>query len=588
MPSFGFSPLETQFLEALGLILIACLTVPVFKRIGLGAILGYLAAGVIVGATLTLGFTKNPDKLLHFAEFGVVLFLFVIGLEMKSSKLWEMRGDIFGIGLAQVVLCGVVLAVPPLLLGMTWQVSVVIGLGLALSSTALVMQALEERGERGTGHGRKAFAILLFQDLAIVPLLLMVALLAPSGGQPGLTQSLINVGIAIGAIAALILTGRYLLNPVFRILANTGVPEIMTAFALGLVIFAGLLMDAAGMSYAMGAFIAGVMLAESSFRHELEANVEPFRGLFLGLFFVAVGVSLSLEAVAANWRVVLIAVPVLVLLKALVIYAILRGFGSAHDVSVRAALALPQAGEFGFVLFAAAVTAGLLDAETSSILVAVITLTMVASPLIERFAPLLIAAKADDGIEEDFSDAGGRALVIGFGRFGQIVTQALQLRGVSVTILDADAERVREAQEFGSRIHFGNGMRRDVLRAAGAAEADVIIVCIDDRVAAKDIVNLVQSKFSQAELLVRAYDRTAAIELIHMGIEQPVRETFESGLRMGMAALRAAGVSEDDASEAIEDVRRRDESRLQLQVQQTAGAGGDTLELMKKIKPEPV
>ncbi len=588
MPSFGFSPLETQFLEALGLILIACLTVPVFKRIGLGAILGYLAAGVIVGATLTLGFTKNPDKLLHFAEFGVVLFLFVIGLEMKPSKLWEMRGDIFGIGLAQVVLCGVVLAVPPLLLGMTWQVSVVIGLGLALSSTALVMQALEERGERGTGHGRKAFAILLFQDLAIVPLLLMVALLAPSGGQPGLTQSLINVGIAIGAIAALILTGRYLLNPVFRILANTGVPEIMTAFALGLVIFAGLLMDAAGMSYAMGAFIAGVMLAESSFRHELEANVEPFRGLFLGLFFVAVGVSLSLEAVAANWRVVLIAVPVLVLLKALVIYAILRGFGSAHDVSVRAALALPQAGEFGFVLFAAAVTAGLLDAETSSILVAVITLTMLASPLIERFAPLLIAAKADDGIEEDFSDAGGRALVIGFGRFGQIVTQALQLRGVSVTILDADAERVREAQEFGSRIHFGNGMRRDVLRAAGAAEADVIIVCIDDRVAAKDIVNLVQSKFSQAELLVRAYDRTAAIELIHMGIEQPVRETFESGLRMGMAALRAAGVSEDDAAEAIEDVRRRDESRLQLQVQQTAGAGGDTLELMKKIKPEPV
>lgn len=588
MPSFGFSPLETQFLEALGLILIACLTVPVFKRIGLGAILGYLAAGVIVGATLTLGFTKNPDKLLHFAEFGVVLFLFVIGLEMKPSKLWEMRGDIFGIGLAQVVLCGVVLAVPPLLLGMTWQVSIVIGLGLALSSTALVMQALEERGERGTGHGRKAFAILLFQDLAIVPLLLMVALLAPSGGQPGLMQSLINVGIAIGAIAALILTGRYLLNPVFRILANTGVPEIMTAFALGLVIFAGLLMDAAGMSYAMGAFIAGVMLAESSFRHELEANVEPFRGLFLGLFFVAVGVSLSLDAVAANWRVVLIAVPVLILLKALVIYAILRGFGSAHDVSVRAALALPQAGEFGFVLFAAAVTAGLLDAETSSILVAVITLTMVASPLIERFAPLLIAAKADDGIEEDFSDAGGRALVIGFGRFGQIVTQALQLRGGSVTILDADAERVREAQEFGSRIHFGNGMRRDVLRAAGAAEADVIIVCIDDRVAAKDIVNLVQSKFSQAELLVRAYDRTAAIELIHMGIEQPVRETFESGLRMGMAALRAAGVSEDDAAEAIEDVRRRDESRLQLQVQQTAGAGGDTLELMKKIKPEPV
>jgi CPA2 family monovalent cation:H+ antiporter-2 len=316
----------------------------------------------------------------------------------------------------------------------------------------------------------------------------------------------------------------------------------MTAFALGIVIFAALLMDMAGMSYAMGAFIAGVMLAESSFRHELEANVEPFRGLFLGLFFVAVGVSLS----------------------------------------------LPQAGEFGFVLFASAVSAGVLDPETSSILVAVITLTMVASPLVERAAPLLIADKGGDEIEEDFSDAGGRALVIGFGRFGQVVTQALRLSDISVTILDADAERVREAQEFGSRIHFGDGMRREVLRAAGAEEADVIVVCVDEPAVARDIVNMVQSKFSQAELLVRAYDRTAAIDLIHMGIDAPVRETFDSGLRMGMAALRAVGVSEDDAAETIDDVRRRDESRLQLQVQQTAGTGGDTLDVLKKIKPEPV
>jgi CPA2 family monovalent cation:H+ antiporter-2 len=588
LPSIDFSPLEIQFLEALALILIACLTVPVFKRIGLGAILGYLAAGVIVGASLTLGFTKDPDKLLHFAEFGVVLFLFVIGLEMKPSRLWEMRGDIFGIGLAQVVLCGVALAVPPLLMGMTWQVSVVIGLGLSLSSTALVMQALDERGERGSGYGRKAFAILLFQDLAIVPLLLIVALLAPSGEEIGLTRSLINVGLAIASIAALILTGRYLLNPAFRVIANSGASEIMTAFALGIVIFAAMLMDMAGMSYAMGAFIAGVMLAESSFRHELEANVEPFRGLFLGLFFVAVGVSLSLDAVAANWVVILIAVPVVIALKACVIYGILRSFRSPHEVAVRAGLALPQAGEFGFVLFASAVSAGVLDAETSSILVAVITLTMVASPLIERAAPLLIAAKDGNEIEEDFSDAGGRALVIGFGRFGQVVSQALRLSDISVTILDADAERVREAKQFGARIHFGDGMRREVLRAAGAEEADVIVVCVDEPAVARDIVNMVQSKFSKAELLVRAYDRTAAIDLIHMGIEEPVRETFDSGLRMGMAALRAVGVSEDDAAETIDDVRRRDESRLQLQVQQTAGTGGDTLAVLKKIKPEPI
>lgn len=588
MPSIDFSALEIQFLEALALILIACLTVPVFKRLGLGAILGYLAAGVIVGASLTLGFTKNPDKLLHFAEFGVVLFLFVIGLEMKPAKLWDMRGDIFGAGLAQVVLCGGVLAVPPILLGVAWQVAVVIGFGLALSSTALVMQALDERGERATGYGRKSFAILLFQDLAIVPLLLMVALLAPSGGDLGLAESLTNVGIAIAAIAALILTGHYLLNPVFRFLANAGVPEIMTAFALGLVIFAALLMDMAGMSYAMGAFIAGVMLADSSFRHELEANVEPFRGLFLGLFFMAVGISLSLEAVAANWAAILIAVPVVIVLKAAVIYGVLRGLGSTHDLSVRAALALPQAGEFGFVLFASAVSAGLLDAETSSILVAVVTLTMVASPLVERLAPLLIPARTGDGIEEDYSDAGGRALVIGFGRFGQVVTQALRRHDISVTILDVDAERVREAQEFGSRIHFGDGTRREVLRAAGAENADIIIVCVDKAAVAKDIVNLAQTRFPRAELLVRAYDRTAAIDLIHMGIEEPVRETFESGLRMGLAALRAAGVPEEEAAGTIEEVRRRDEARLQLQVQQTTGIGGDTLAALKKIKPEPV
>lgn len=588
MDALGFSALEIKFLEAFALILIACITVPVFKRIGLGTILGYLAAGVIVGTTLTLGFTEDPDKLLHFAEFGVVLFLFVIGLEMKPAKLWEMRSDIFGVGAAQVVLCGVVLAVPPLLLGLSWQVAVVIGLGLALSSTALVMQALNERGERGSGYGRKAFAILLFQDLAIVPLLLIVALLAPSGGKIGLGESLQNIGIAIAAIAALIVIGRYLLNPIFRFLANSGAPEIMTAFALGIVIGAALLMDIAGMSYAMGAFVAGVMLAESSFRHELEANVEPFRGLFLGLFFLAVGVTLSLEAVAANWLTVLIAVPGVIVLKAGVIYAILRISGSRHDVAIRAALALPQAGEFGFVLFASAVTAGLLDPELSSILVAVITLTMVLSPLVERLAPVFVPKSPDDEIEEDFSDAGGSVLVIGFGRFGQVVTQVLRTHGLSVTILDNDADRVREAREFGSRIHFGDGMRREVLRAAGAEQAELIVVCVDDAASAKDIVRLCGNKFAGAKLLVRAYDRTNAIELIHMGIEDPVRETFDAGLRMGLAALKAVGASVEDADDAVDDVRRRDERRLQQQVQQTSDIDGDTLAALKKIKPEPI
>ncbi|MGB0631883.1 MAG: monovalent cation:proton antiporter-2 (CPA2) family protein [Alphaproteobacteria bacterium] len=588
MPAFDFSPLEIQFLEALALILMACVVVPVFKRIGLGSILGYIAAGVIVGASLTLGVTEHPEELLHFAEFGVVLFLFVIGLEMNPKKLWDMRGDIFGVGLAQVLVCGAALAVPPLLLGLTWQLSVVIGLGLALSSTALVMQALDEKDERGTAHGRKAFAILLFQDLAIVPLLLIVTLLAPTDTEMGLADGLKSVGIAVVAIGILIGTGRYLLNPVFRLLANAGVPEIMTAFALGIVIAAALLMDLAGMSYAMGAFVAGVMLAESSFRHELEANVEPFRGLFLGLFFVAVGASLSLQSVAANWLTIVIAVPAVLAIKAVAIYAFLRLFGDAHPQSVRAALSLPQAGEFGFVLFATAVSVGLLDAELSAILVAVITLTMALSPLCDRLAPYLVPAAASDDIDEDFSDAGDEALVIGFGRFGQVVTQVLRRAEIGVTILDADADRVREAQEFGSRIHFGDGTRRDVLRAAGAENAKLILVCVDDKATAHDIVRLCGNKFAQAKLLVRAFDRTDAIELIHAGIDDPVRETFESGLLMGRLALGAQGLDADEAAAVVDDVRRRDGKRMALQVDETAGSEADTLEAMKKIKPEPI
>ena len=284
----------------------------------------------------------------------------------------------------------------------------------------------------------------------------------------------------------------------------------------------------------------------------------------------------------------MIAVPAVIVLKGAAIYAVLRAFGSAHDVAVRVAVALPQAGEFGFVLFASAVSAGVLPAELSSVLVAVVTLTMVASPLVDRLAPLMIPAGTAAGIDEDFSDAGGRALVIGFGRVGQVVTQALRLGDISVTILDADADRVREAKEFGSRIHFGDGMRREVLRAAGAEDAEIIVICVDDPAVAKDIVNLVQNKFGQARLLVRAYDRTAAIQLIHMGIETPVRETFGAGLRLGRLALEAAGVSPADAQEAIDDLRRRDERRLLLQVQQTADAGDDTLATLKKIKPEPI
>lgn len=584
---FEPTSLEMRFWEALALIVAACLLVPMFRRLGLGTVLGYLASGVAVASFLTLSFSDHPEDLLHFAEFGVVLFLFIIGLELKPARLWEMRGVIFGLGACQVALCGFVLAVPPLLFGLGWQASMVIGLGLALSSTALVMQRLDERGERGSKHGQASFSILLFQDLAIVPLLLLVELLAPASGEIGFKESLISVAIGIGAIAILVIVGRYMLDPIFRLLAQARMPEIMTASALGVVIAAAMLMDLAGMSYAMGAFIAGVMLAESSYRHEVEANIEPFRGLFLGLFFMAVGISLDLGVVVENWLIILAAVPILMLLKGVAIYTVSRLFRGGHNTAVLTSLALPQHGEFGFVLFSAASSAMLFDAQTASILVAVVTFSMAFSPLVERLAPYLLHKKTGDTIDEDFSDAGGDVLVIGFGRFGQVVSQALLSQDLRVTIIDNDPIRVREAGRFGVRIHFGNGTRRDVLRASGAARAKLIIVCIDDHARTDAIVRLVQAKFPQARLLVRAYDRIHAIQLMDMGVQDYVRETFESAISLAAKSLGALGYTEQECSDIIGTIRDMDRERLHEQALMVQGADGRA-EAIRKIMPEPL
>ncbi|MGF1477101.1 MAG: cation:proton antiporter [Geminicoccaceae bacterium] len=518
--------------------------------------------------TLSLSFAEHPEELLHFAEFGVVLFLFVIGLELNPARLWAMRTDIFGLGLAQVLVSGAVLTVPALLAGLSWQAALVVGLGLALSSTALVMRVLDERRQRATAHGRKALAILLFQDLAIVPLLLLVAVLAPSGEDMGLGESLVHVAMGIGAIALLVAIGRYGLDPMFHLLARAGMSEIMTAAALGVVIAAGLLMDVVGMSYAMGAFIAGVMLAESTFRHEVEANIEPFRGLFLGLFFMAVGLSLDLEAVRDNLVAVLLLTPLIMAVKALLIYCLTRLFGSVHDVAVRTALALPQSGEFGFVLFAAALGSGLLGAAEASTLVALVTLSMALTPLTSKLEPLLIRGPAKEHIDEDYSDAAGRALLIGFGRFVQVLSQPLFAQNIETIILDNDPARIREAKTHGFRVHFGDGTRRDVLRAAGAGAVDLIIVAVDNAETANKIVDVVRAEFPQARLFVRAIDRRHSISLMRVGVDGQVRETFESALHMGEEVLMALGIPAEDATAAIERVRAEDRDRLRQEAEE--------------------
>lgn len=593
MIEFAPTPTELMFWNALALIVAACLVAPLFVRLGLGSILGYLAAGLLVQGIYPGSLTEHPEDLLHFAEFGVVLFLFVIGLELHPSDLWRMRRDIFGLGTAQMIACGLVLALLAYGVGaatavpLTVAAAAIVGLGLALSSTALVMQSLEERGDRQTPYGRTSFAVLLFQDLAIVPLLLLVALLAPTEATLDWRANLIAVGSGLIAIALLIAIGHYLLNPMFTLIARSGVRELMTAAALGVVIGAALLLDLVGLSYAMGAFIAGVMLSESAFRHEVEANIEPFRGLFLALFFVAIGMSLELPAVFENWLLILWLAPLLMAAKALVLYTLGRLFGRDHNDSVRFALALPQQGEFGFVLFAAAAAAGLLIGPWPAVLIVVITLSMAMSPLLRLLEPWLLRSSASAEVAEDYSDAAGKVLIVGFGRFGQIVSQPLFARGYELRILDASAERVQDAQRFGFRVHYGDGRRVEVLEAAGAEHVDLVVVAVDDPAIADSICSVLSQRFGHAKRYVRAFDRRHALALRRAGADCAVRETFESALWMGEQALVGLGQSRAEAHNTIEAVRQRDRERLEEQFEGDIRSGIDRLHV-QPVRPEPL
>lgn len=583
--NLDFTHIELFFLQALALLAAACLFVPLFKKLGLGTVLGYLVAGVVINWVYSGRFADHPEELLHFSEFGVVLFLFVIGLELNPATLWQMRKDIFGLGMLQMVVTGILLTCLTLLFGLSWQTALVIGMGMALSSTAIVMSSLDEKGERMSAHGRKAFGILLFQDLAIVPLLLMVTLLAPGAESMTLQQSFVHVGIATAAIVILVLIGKFALDPLFNWLAKSQSHEIMTACALAIVIAAAMLMDIAGMSYAMGAFIAGVMLAESDYRHEMEANIEPFKGLFLGLFFMAVGLSVDLSVVQDQWLVIIALAPLVMLVKALALYLIARITGHCHNTSLLTAMALPQLGEFGFVLFTAASSALLLDGQLASLLIAIISMTMVLSPLLSKLTPLLLHKDQEMNIEEDFDDALGKVLIIGFGRFGQIVSQPLFADGMSITILDNATQRVQEAKKFGFRVHFGDGCRRDILRAAGIDHVQAVVVATDNPETTSKIIEVIQSECKKLPIYARSFDRRHSIAMYSSGIEYSVRETFESALHLSQVALRGLGVTEEDAIAHVDDIRKRDRQRLKEQVKGDMQSGKDLLH-NKPVEPE--
>lgn len=542
--------------------------VPIFKRLGLGSILGYLFAGLVIGP-FGLRLFNDPATILHTAELGVVMFLFIIGLEMRPSRLWSLRREIFGLGVLQVGVCSALLTLVGVAAGFPTAVSFVAAAGFVLTSTAIVMQVLEEEGSISEPKGQRIVSILLLEDLAIVPLLALVAFLAPAAGETlSWTDRLTDIGIGLAAIAALIVAGLYLLNPLFRILADAQAREVMTAAALLVVLGAALVMQLSGLSMAMGAFLAGVLLSESTFRHQLEADVEPFRGILLGLFFMAVGMSLDLDVVAANWQTVLVFVLLYMAFKAVGIYAVARATKSGHAEALERAVVMAQGGEFAFVLYSAAASVGLIDGQANATLTAIIIISMVLTPLAmillkwfgsSRQAVSLEGVDVAEGLR-------GSVLIIGFGRFGQIAAQPLLLRGVDVSIIDNDVEMIQAAANFGFKVYYGDGTRLDILHAAGAPNARAVLICVDKGDTAVRIAEHMRAEFPLVPVFARSYDRGVSLKLVEVGVEYQLRETFESALLFGRQTLEHLGVDADEAAETIQEVRERDQARFEAQL----------------------
>jgi glutathione-regulated potassium-efflux system protein KefB len=566
-----------------GLVLLtaAVLSVPIARRLGLSAIVAYLIAGIVIGPHGLAAF-GTPESIIPVSELGVVMLLFLIGLELELGRLVALRRAIFGLGAAQLALTALAIGVLAYLVGLVdWRGAVVAGVALAMSATAIALEILEERGQLQQDYGQRAFAILLFQDMAVVPLLAALPLLAQAGGSThtDVGDGLRAVALIVGAILLIVVAGRYLLNPFFRLLAQTGSREVMTAAALLVVLGAALIMQKAGMSMALGAFLAGVLLAESNYRHELEADIEPFRGLLLALFFMGIGMSIDLAVVRANVWLILVAAVVITALKAGIVWLLFRATCVREADALRAGSVLTAAGEFAFVLIPLGGSLGVLDARQASILTAIAAITMLLGPLVatltetllRRFRPL------DAREPDDFSDARGSVLVIGFGRFGQIVSQCLLAEAIDVTTIDNDPEMIQDAAGFGFKVYYGDGTRLDVLRAAGAGDARLIAVCIDNREAASRVVDLVQAEFPGTKLYVRSFDRRHTLQLIAKGVDFELRETYESALVFGRSTLEALGIDSERAAATEQFVRSRDLDLLAVQQAEGLSAGADLL-----------
>lgn len=543
----------------------ALVFVLLFRRLGLGATLGYLVAGAVVGPQV-LGLAGDAETKIAFAELGITLLLFLVGLELNPTRLWRMKQDIFAIGGAQVVLCGLVLAA--IIYGVARfspEAALVLGLPLALSSTAQVLPMLQSAGRLRTPFGERAFSILLFQDLSIVPLITITAALsrnpADAGGPPGWLLALYTVL----AIAGLVIAGRYLLRPAFRLIGNLGEREMFVFAGLFTVIASAAIMQLLGLSAALGAFIAGVMLADSPYRHELEADVEPFRSILLGLFFLAVGMMLDLSAIAERPFFVIGMALALIAAKTVVIAGVALAFRMPWRGALALGLLLSQGGEFGFVLFAQAQNALLIAPEAASLFGAIVTLSMATTPFLMMLTKGIRSEPIVTGEREGPKADGANAIIVGYGRFGQTVGQMLVAQGVAITMIDRDIEMIDVAGEFGAKVYYGDGTRIDLLRTAGAADAELILFCTDGEQIEPELVEAVHEAFPDAAIFVRAFDRRSVLKLKRAPVAGVTREVLESAIRMTRDAMAAIGIDQVEIDRTEDLYRARDRERLRLQ-----------------------
>ncbi|MBD8525809.1 monovalent cation:proton antiporter-2 (CPA2) family protein [Pseudomarimonas arenosa] len=561
MSGHGFLDIALVFLIA------AVLAVPLFRALGLGAVLGYLAAGVVIGPHL-LGLVPDPSAVLAASEFGVVMLLFIIGLELSPARLWVMRRQVFGVGSLQVLGSALLLGLLLVWLPLGWKAGLIVALGLALSSTAVGLQLLAERKELPAHYGRLAFAILLFQDIAAIPLLAAVPLLGVVKAGAA-EQSVGNlIANAVLAIAAVILVGRWLLRHLFRAVARNGSVEVFSASTLLVVVGTAWLMHSAGLSMGLGAFLAGLLLADSEFRHELESHIDPFKGLLLGLFFIAVGMSIDLNVVAREPILIALGVAALLLIKFLLLFALGRGSGLDSAGALRLGAVLSMGGEFAFVVFAEAFKAGLLDAVMRDKLVVIVGLSMAATPPLLLLIDRLIASqpkpaptRAADTIDHEHP----RVIIAGFGRMGQIVGRMLTASKIAYTALENSAEQVDFSRRFGSKIYYGDPARPDLLRAAHAERAEVIVVTTDDPEANLRTVRVIKRLFPHLKILARARNRQHAFRLMDLGVDQVIRETFYSSIELARHTLQAVGADDADAQRRVDRFIQHDEELLREQ-----------------------